>query len=349
MHLLSSQLLPLEHVRMYSSSPQRGPWDDLDAAYDGAESDKERSSSDSIPVSRPSENDAPSVTWSEYMGVKNDDDSPWASLDAFADGVRQNGNLSSNKNRNGSASDASKPNAPSMEEWEEAAIAAADAYGARQSMQDSMTHGRMPSVSTSQIQHSPLVETAPRLTHIDAEHNDRAAMVDVSDKQVTKRIATAKCRVYIPAHVLPLLEATQSTIGEGVSVPQSGGSARLKGPVLHTAQLAGIMAAKKTSDLIPLCHGLNLSHVDVKLNVHKMTEEELEEESTNLSSYIEVICTTTTTSTTGVEMEALTGASVTSLVLWDMLKSVAGKEMRIDGLMVTHKSGGKSGDWQRQG
>lgn len=338
MHLLNSQALSLGSVRMYSSMPQRGPWDDLDDAFDTVDTGKRRQGSDSTAVNPSIDNDAGSVTWSEYMGVKNDDDSPWASLDAFADGVR----------KSEGASARTKSHASSMEEWEEAAIAAADAFAARQNIQQSMEPSRMPNASNSQIQSEPQLNVAPRLTHIDAEHNDRAAMVDVSDKQVTKRIATAKCRVYIPSHVLPLLEATQSTMGESTSVPQIGSSVRLKGPVLHTAQLAGIMAAKKTSDLIPLCHGLNLSHVDVQLDVHKMTEEELEEEGTNLSAYIEVICTTTTSSNTGVEMEALTGASVTSLVLWDMLKSVAGKEMRVDGLMVTHKSGGKSGDWQRQ-
>lgn len=330
----------LGNARMYSSMPQRGPWDDLDAAFDTAELEKGNQSPASTPASSVNNRDAASVTWSEYMGVKNDDDSPWASLDAFADGVRQKGNK-------GNVSDGTKSNASSIEDWEESAIAAADAYAARQNMQQSMEYSRMPSIPKTRTQDDPQINAAPlRLTHIDAEHNDRAAMVDVSEKQVTKRIATAKCRVYIPAHVLPLLESTQPTMGENAS--QFGNSVRLKGPVLHTAQLAGIMAAKKTSELIPLCHGLNLSHVDVQLNVHNMTEEELEEESTNLSAFIEIICTTTTTSTTGVEMEALTGASVTSLVLWDMLKSVAGKEMRIDGLLVTHKSGGKSGDWERQ-
>lgn len=343
--MLRSPFPSIRHVRMYSSIPPHGPWDDLDAGSDKAASENSPRMSRSTGKSQPIEkNDVP-VTWSEYMGVKGDDDSPWANLDTFADSVRQEEASTQSKKSALITNEAHR--APSMEEWEEAAIAAADAYAARQSNQQGMEYGRISMMHKPQDDNTLQAGEAPRLTHIDIEHNDRAAMVDVSDKQVTKRIATANSRVYIPAHILPLLEATQTTAENGTSMPRLKESVRLKGPVLHTAQLAGIMAAKKTSELIPLCHGLNLSHVDVQLNVHQMTEDELEAESTNLSAYIEVVCTATTASNTGVEMEALTGASVASLTLWDMLKSVGGKEMRIDGLMVTHKSGGKSGDWQR--
>ena len=198
-------------------------------------------------------------------------------------------------------------------------------------------------------------------------------MVNVSHKETTLRSAEATCRVYIPDDVLKLLEETAHQTSQLTSK---------KGPVLHTAQIAGIMAAKKTSELITLCHGLNLSHVDVHLEVVSSPSAELKDmashmehayetssitddaaqyndkldtsnealklECDKLGSYILVRSTATVSSQTGVEMEALTGASVASLTLWDMLKSVGGKKMRIDGLMVTRKSGGKSGNFIRE-
>ena len=102
------------------------------------------------------------------------------------------------------------------------------------------------------------------------------------------------------------------------------------------------MGAKRTAELIPLCHGITLAHVDVSIDVVEDDEEaEL--------PYLLVRCTATAAGQTGVEMEALTGVHVACLTLWDMLKSVAGRDMVVSDIMVTRKSGGKSGDWTRQG
>ena len=229
-------------------------------------------------------------------------------------------------------------------------------------------------------------------------------MVDVSAKASTSRSATASARVYIPASVVPLIRASSDSSTVAPAAPEAW---RNKGPVLHTAQLAGVMAAKRTADLIPLCHPLALSHVEVVLEVvepalsssqpdlsglpgqstdggfgldalgadeawdepSSSPEErawiakqlaEIDgghetapsasaepEEGSAGEAYISVRCTARTSGPTGVEMEALTGASVACLTLWDMLKSVGGRTMRIDGLCVTAKSGGKSGDWTR--
>nr|CDI51015.1 molybdenum cofactor biosynthesis protein [Melanopsichium pennsylvanicum 4] len=167
-----------------------------------------------------------------------------------------------------------------------------------------------------------------RLTHIDAQRGG-ASMVDVSPKPTTHRSATAVGRIFLPSSAAELIRNTDST-SSGVSG---------KGPVLHTAQLAGIMAAKRTADLIPLCHPLPLTHVQVNLNIMDNGE--------GGESYINVECTARTAGQTGVEMEALTGCTVACLTVWDMVKAVAGKQMRIGHIMVIKKMGGKSGDWQR--
>ncbi|MGC9269529.1 cyclic pyranopterin monophosphate synthase MoaC [Acidiphilium sp.] len=152
------------------------------------------------------------------------------------------------------------------------------------------------------------------LTHIDA--TGAARMVDVSDKQATVRDATAACHVTMRAETLALVTA---------------GTAR-KGDVLATARIAGIMAAKRTSDLIPLCHPLAIAAVSVDLT----PDDEL--------PGIRITATIRTTGPTGVEMEALTAASVAALTIYDMLKA-ADRGMRIEALRVTAKSGGKSGDF----
>jgi molybdenum cofactor biosynthesis protein MoaC len=144
--------------------------------------------------------------------------------------------------------------------------------------------------------------------------------------------------VYFPDVVLQLIN------GEDID-GEEGYNARRKGSVLQTAQLAGIMGAKRTSELIPLCHGLNLSHVNVELQVHYSDEGMTDN---LLHHYILIKCTAKTTSQTGVEIEALTGASIAALTVWDMLKSVGGQQMRIEGILVTSKEGGKSGSWTRQ-
>ena len=151
-------------------------------------------------------------------------------------------------------------------------------------------------------------------THFDAAGN--AAMVDVSGKAVTARTATARARVVMQPATLAMIEA---------------GTAK-KGDVLGVARLAGIMAAKRTADLIPLCHPLPIASVKVDL------------EADAAASAISITATVRTTGQTGVEMEALTAASVAALTVYDMCKAVD-RSMRIEGLRVTHKAGGKSGDF----
>ena len=152
------------------------------------------------------------------------------------------------------------------------------------------------------------------LTHFDARGN--AAMVDVSAKPVTAREATARARVAMDA-------ATAALIREGRAA---------KGDVLGVARLAGIMAAKRTAELIPLCHPLPISAVSLELNVD--------------ADGVEIEATVRTTGQTGVEMEALTAASVAALTVYDMCKSVD-RGMRIEALRVTRKEGGKSGIFQQ--
>lgn len=150
------------------------------------------------------------------------------------------------------------------------------------------------------------------LTHFDGDGH--AHMVDVSDKAVTARIATAE-------NYIKMQRETFDIITEGRAK---------KGDVLGVARLAGIMAAKKTSDLIPLCHPLPITSVSVDL----VPDIDL--------PGIRITATVKTTGQTGVEMEALTAASVTALTVYDMSKAVD-KTMEIGGLRVTLKDGGKSG------
>ncbi len=150
------------------------------------------------------------------------------------------------------------------------------------------------------------------LTHIDKDGN--AVMVDVSDKSDTERTATAKGSIEMQPETMTLI--------------QSGGVK--KGDVLSIAQLAGIMGAKRTPDLIPLCHPLNLS--SVKVNLTCDTDR----------NAVDITATCKLTGQTGVEMEALTAVSVAALTVYDMCKAVD-KGMRIVNIRLTHKAGGKSG------
>ncbi|MGI4801723.1 MAG: cyclic pyranopterin monophosphate synthase MoaC [Janthinobacterium lividum] len=147
-------------------------------------------------------------------------------------------------------------------------------------------------------------------THFDAE--GRAAMVDVSAKPETSRTATARVTVTMES-------ATADLIRDGRAA---------KGDVLGVARLAGIMAAKRTADLIPLCHPLPITAVTLDLHAEVAS--------------VEIEATVRTTGRTGVEMEALTAASIAALTVYDMCKAVD-RAMRIDGLRVVHKDGGKSG------
>ncbi len=153
-----------------------------------------------------------------------------------------------------------------------------------------------------------------RLTHIDAD--GRARMVDVSGKADTARTAVAEGRVRM----------TPATLALAVS----GSGA--KGDVRAVAEIAGVMAAKRTADLIPMCHPLALS--SVKVAVTPLDD----------GSGLKVTATVRTTGPTGVEMEALTAVSVACLTLYDMLKA-AEKGMVIEGVRLMSKTGGKSGDW----
>ena len=154
-----------------------------------------------------------------------------------------------------------------------------------------------------------------KLTHFDGE--GRAHMVDVGDKEVTDRIATAACHI-------TMLPETYAIITEGRAK---------KGDVLGVARLAGIMAAKRTADLIPLCHPLPITKVAVEL-----TPDE------NLPG-VHIEATVKTTGQTGVEMEALTAANIAALTVYDMCKAVD-KGMQINNLRVILKDGGKSGRFE---
>lgn len=155
-----------------------------------------------------------------------------------------------------------------------------------------------------------------RLTHLDATGN--AHMVDVSAKDVTSRSATARGRVLMQKETL-------ATLIEG--------SAK-KGDVLATARIAGIMAAKKTHELIPLCHPLSISKVSITLEPDRQ------------NSAVDVSATVKVEGKTGVEMEALTACSVACLTIYDMLKAVD-RAMRITDIRLVEKSGGKSGDFKQ--
>jgi cyclic pyranopterin phosphate synthase len=152
------------------------------------------------------------------------------------------------------------------------------------------------------------------LSHINEK--GEANMVDTSGKDATVRIATASGKVTMKADVL-------SAIANGQTP---------KGDVLATARVAGIMGAKKTSELIPLCHPIALNKVEIELKIE--------------SDGVAILATAKTTDRTGVEMEALTAVSVTGLTLIDMIKAMD-PHAAIRDVQVETKSGGKTGDWKR--
>ena len=154
------------------------------------------------------------------------------------------------------------------------------------------------------------------LTHFDAKGN--AIMVDVTEKQITHREATATGKIRVSR---PVMEAVLA------------GTVK-KGDVLGVARVAGIMAVKRTSDLIPMCHPLPLTGCSVDFEID---EENLE---------IKAICTAKSDSKTGVEMEALTGVQVALLTIYDMCKAID-KRMEMNEIHLEKKSGGKSGDFVR--
>jgi len=156
-----------------------------------------------------------------------------------------------------------------------------------------------------------------RLTHFDKE--GKAQMVDVTDKAATARVAVACGSVMMKAETLKLV--MQGRIE--------------KGDVLGVARVAGIMAAKRTSDLIPMCHPLNIASVSIDFIID------------DKKNRIDIKTTVKLTGRTGVEMEALTAASVAALAIYDMCKAVD-KEMVISGILLLEKSGGKSGSFVRK-
>jgi len=156
------------------------------------------------------------------------------------------------------------------------------------------------------------------LTHLDESGNAR--MVDVSMKLDTQRVAVARCRV-------SMSKSTLSMIKSGIGP---------KGEVFGTARIAGIMACKKTPDLIPMCHSIPVAGIDVAFR----TDEE--------SGIVEIQVTVKTVGKTGAEMEALSGAAVAALTIYDMCKAVD-KSMTISDLRLVRKSGGKSGEFIRPG
>lgn len=152
------------------------------------------------------------------------------------------------------------------------------------------------------------------LTHID--QNGKAMMVDVTDKESTVRTAQAFAKVILGEEVFQLVKSNNIK----------------KGDVLTTAKIAGISAAKKCSELIPLCHNIFISKVDIEL---KLIENDFS---------VEIFSFAKTTSQTGIEMEALTAASIAALTIYDMCKGVS-KSIKIKNIHLLSKTGGKSGDY----
>ncbi len=152
-------------------------------------------------------------------------------------------------------------------------------------------------------------------SHIDEQ--GRVAMVDTSAKEATARRAIASARVLMSAETIAAVRAHRTP----------------KGDPLETARLAGIMAAKRTADLIPLCHPLPLTHIDVRAELH------------NTGVYL--VADVSTQAQTGVEMEALTAVTVAALTIYDMCKAID-KAMTIMDVRLELKTGGKSGDYRRQ-
>ncbi len=155
------------------------------------------------------------------------------------------------------------------------------------------------------------------LTHFD--DTGRARMVDVTEKGETVRVATARAAVRMKPSTLELIE--QGRVA--------------KGDVLAVAQVAGIMAAKRTPDLIPMCHPLAITGVEMRLELNRD------------ESSVEISATVRLAGRTGVEMEALTAVAVAALTVYDMCKAVD-REMIIDQIRLMHKAGGKSGEFRRE-
>jgi len=156
-----------------------------------------------------------------------------------------------------------------------------------------------------------------QLTHINNE--GKAKMVDVSEKGTTKRIAESHCKVYLSREAFEAIRQNKIQ----------------KGDVLAVARVAGIMAAKKTSELIPLCHNIPIDSIDIDF---VMDEKQL---------VIEILAKAITTGKTGIEMESLTAAAIAALTIYDMCKAID-KSMIITDVELIYKSGGKSGIYRKK-
>lgn len=180
---------------------------------------------------------------------------------------------------------------------------------------------RSPMDSPSDADHdpssTPADDQADRLSHVEPGRDGaESRMVDVSHKTPSAREAVAEAWVVFPPGVLP-------------AVLKDGGP---KGPILEVARVAGIQGAKRTGELIPMCHPLGLEHVEVKFD-HATSDR------------LRITCRAACTGRTGVEMEALTGAGMAALCIYDMTKALT-KEIRIEGMRLLSKKGGKSGHWE---
>jgi cyclic pyranopterin phosphate synthase len=182
---------------------------------------------------------------------------------------------------------------------------------------------KKPVVRRTKPKAKPKAKPTPRLTNAELTHIDprgQARMVDVSAKNLTERLAIAEGRVIMRKETLDLVVTGNA----------------LKGDVLGAARLAGIMAAKRTHGLIPLCHPLPITKVEIDINPEHA-----------LPGFL-VRATVKVTGQTGVEMEALVAVSIACLTIYDMVKAVE-RGMRIEGVRLLQKSGGKSGDYHAEG
>ena len=172
-------------------------------------------------------------------------------------------------------------------------------------------------VHDSQLVSPKTSENEIGLTHIGGK--GEIQMVDISPKEISKRVAVASCKVILGRKVFDLVSANQVA----------------KGDVLSVARIAGICGAKHTSNLIPLCHNINLTHVRVDLTLNP------------IDFSVEIEGQAASTGKTGVEMEAMTAVSVAGLTVYDMCKA-ASKDIKITDVRLEHKTGGKSGEWSRK-
>lgn len=173
------------------------------------------------------------------------------------------------------------------------------------------------------------MKAKPRLSHVDAR--GAARMVDVAAKPETARAATASAAVRMKRETLRLVERASGS--RGTSSTRSGGG---KGDVLAVARLAGIMAARRTAELIPLCHPVRLTSCDVDLTIDRALPG------------VRIRATARAIDRTGVEMEALTAAATAALTIYDMVKA-AERGVEIRAVRLEEKQGGRSGHWRRGG